>query len=84
MALNKWLVFWWRIDSSETPLRRSSTFLPPLPWPQEQGLETTLDAGQDLFVARMAAHANGAGFAPLGQGQEDWQQVTYYQFRLLL
>lgn len=46
-----------------------------LPWPQELGLTTTLDVGQDHFVARMAAHANGAGYAPLGQSQEDWQQV---------
>lgn len=52
-------------------------FVSLLPRPQEQGLTTSLDVGQDLFVARMAAHANGAGYAPLGQSQEEWQQVMF-------
>eukprot|EP00903_Cladosiphon_okamuranus_P007042 g6846.t1 len=42
---------------------------------EEQGLAATLGVGQDLFIARMAAHANGAGYGPLGQSQEDWQQA---------
>ncbi len=32
--------------------------------------------GQDLFIGRMAAHANGVGYPPPDQSQEDWQQVT--------
>eukprot|EP00752_Nemacystus_decipiens_P011279 g10023.t1 len=42
---------------------------------EEEGLTTTSDVGQDLFVARMAAQANGAGYAPVDQNQEEWQQA---------
>lgn len=47
-------------------------------WPKERNLTTKGGSvRQDLFIGRMAAHANGVGYAPLGESQEDWQQVKY-------
>lgn len=57
---------------------RLDVFLPSavLLSPQERGLTTVAGVGQDLFIGRMAAHANGVGYPPPDQSQEDWQQVT--------